>query len=154
MKLKGSSYCYIGVMGIAAAVIILALPMESLKPKLLPLILGGIVFVLSAAGLWRDLFVQNNKPDGETKKDVDSEVADARLGGYLAIGVWIAGFFLAIYLVGFTIATLLFVLAYIKAHGAKWLTAIIFTIITLAVVYGVFEVVLKMSLYKGLFFAF
>jgi len=63
------------------------------------------------------------------------------------------GFFVAIYLLGFIIAIPLFILAYMKAHGTRWLAAITFAILTPTIIYGIFELALGVVLYRGLLFA-
>ncbi len=71
---------------------------------------------------------------------------------YARVGAWLAGFFLAIYVVGFLAAIFLFMLGYMKTHGTKWLIATIFAIVTTTIVYGLFVALLKVYLYKGLLF--
>ena len=72
---------------------------------------------------------------------------------YGVLFAWLVGLFLAVYLAGFLVAIPLFILSYMKTHGAKWHVAIIFAILVTAIVYGVFEVALKVYLYEGLLFS-
>ena len=46
----------------------------------------------------------------------------------------------------------LFILVYMKAHGARWHTSIITAILTGGIVYGLFVMLLKMNLYEGILF--
>ena len=67
-------------------------------------------------------------------------------------GAWIAGFTLAIYLLGILIAVPLFVYSYMKAHGTRWHIAIISSIVLVAIIYLGFDLGLGRELYAGLLF--
>ena len=58
-----------------------------------------------------------------------------------------------IYLLGFLIAVPLLVFTYMKQHGTSWLLTIIFTVIVPALVYSIFELLLRIDLYQGLLFS-
>ena len=66
---------------------------------------------------------------------------------------WLWGLGIGIYLAGYAVAIFLFVLLYMKWLGARWRTAIVCAIISPLVVYGVFQLALKMDLYRGLLFS-
>lgn len=51
MKLRESSYFLMIIMAVMIAVIITSLGMEALKSKLLPIIIGSLVFILAAIAL-------------------------------------------------------------------------------------------------------
>jgi hypothetical protein len=57
------------------------------------------------------------------------------------------------YLLGFYIAVPLFCLAFLKVNGRSWLVAIIFTVLMLAFLYGLFELGLKAPLWRGFLFS-
>lgn len=153
MKIRGSSYFYIVIMVIMLVVIGLSLGMEYFESKLLPLIIGGIVFVLAAVGLRKEILVGDEHEATVTEGDeTRREETGVSWRGYLLAGAWVAGFFLAIYLLGFIIAIPLFILSYMKAHGTRWLLAIIFAILTPLLIYGLFELALRVVLYRGLLF--
>jgi Tripartite tricarboxylate transporter TctB family len=68
----------------------------------------------------------------------------------LSAGVWIVSFFFAIWLFGFIISIPIFVISYMKSHGARWRAAILYGCVTLIVVYGIFDWALEIKLYRGL----
>ena len=156
MKIKGSSYFFMVIMAFMLVAIGLSLRMEYFESKLLPLVIGGAVFVLSAIGLWREILAGKKQEaavtEGDTTK-VTEEEAKESWRGYLLAGAWVVGFFLGIYLVGFVIAIPVFVLFYMKSHGTRWLVAITFAALTTVLIYGVFEFALGVDLYRGLFFS-
>ncbi len=150
MKLKGNAYFLMIIMAVVLAMIIMALQMEYYTSKLLPLIIGGFVFILAAIGLVGEI-VSREKPEAAATGDEDAREAKAKEGLriYLPISAWILGVSAAIYLVGFVIAIPVFILTYMKSHGIKWTISIISTIVTIAVIYGAFEVALGVDLYQG-----
>ena len=151
MKMRGSSYFYIVIMVVMLIAIGLSLNMEHIESKLLPLLIGGTVFVLATIGLVREILSgEEHKATGIEADGKEKEVAGWR--GYLRPGAWVVGFFLAIYLLGFIVAIPLFILAFIKSHGARWLSAIISAVITSALIYVIFELGLRVILYRGLLF--
>lgn len=155
MKLKGSSYFLIFIMVSMLVVIIASLRMEYYESKLLPLLISGVVFILAGMGLRNEIMAK----DGQQTKAIEDEtggVVETKGGwrGNLVAGAWLVGFFLAIYLIGFVVAIPLFVLAYMKSHGTRWLVAITSAVLTTAFIYGIFEFALKVDLYRGLLFSY
>lgn len=152
MKISGSSYFFIIIMLAMLPVISLSLAMEEIKLKLLPLIIGSAVFFLAAIELIKEILAAEKQKESIARDKIDKKEEDRkdRLG-YLHIGAWVTGFFLAIYLLGFIIAIPVFVFTYMKSHRIGWLVAITSTAITTAVIYVVFEFALEVDLYPGLF---
>ncbi len=137
-------------MAIMLVVIGLSLGMEYFSAKVIPLIIAGISFSLAAIGLAREIW-------GKARPEIIDETgggaeATESWSQYLVIGAWGVGFFLTIYLLGFFIAIALFVLSAMKFRGTRWWVAILFTIITPAFIYGLFELTLQIELYRGLLF--
>ena len=138
----------------ALLIIIMSLRLERFDSKLVPLIMSSSVFILAVIGLGREMLAKD-KSAATSAKDETIGVEDVEKEGireYLPIGAWLAGFTLAIYLLGFLISIPVFVLAYMKSHGVRWLVAIVSAILTGALIYGVFELVLIVTLYRGLLF--
>ena len=151
MKIKGSSYFFIVIMATMLAVIILSLTLEYFASKLMPLLIGSIVFILAAIGLGREIRTQGEPEATVTKSETEtSKEAEGGWGRYLAIGAWTLGFFLAIWSLGYLIAIPLFLFSYTKTHGTSWLVSIIITVVTTGTVYGVFELTLNIKLHPGL----
>lgn len=145
-KISGSAYFYIVIMVLTLVIIGLSLGMKYFDSKLLPLIIGGAVFVLAAIGLMLETKARDKQRGEKTRS------AATREGwrGYWFAGAWVVGLFLAIGLLGFIIAIPLYILAYMKSHDTRWLTAIAFAILTSLFIYGIFELALRIPLYRGL----
>ncbi len=153
MKIRGSSYFFMVIMALMLIVIGLSLSMESFESKLLPLVIGSAVFILSALGLWREILAGNQQEVTVTEGDITRvEKAKESWRGYLLAGAWVVGFVLGIYVLGFIVAIPVFVLSYMKSHGIRWLVSIAFATITTVLIYGVFEFALGVDLYWGLLF--
>lgn len=141
MKLRGaSSYVLIAIALIAVVFFVVSLSYHSYKSKLLPMIFSGIIFILAVIQLW-----QESKQGQKQKKDKKKE----HWRPVLAHATWIVGFALGIYLAGFVAAIPVFVLAYTKSHGGKWLGSIIFAVLLAGFCYGAFKYLLNVDLYPG-----
>ncbi len=151
-KMSASSYSLIVIMVIALVVIVLSLGMP-LTSRLLPLIFAGIILVLSAIKLWHEVSSRDRTGEAVAEDEVEKREASKATGrGYLLAFTWVTGFVLTIYLLGFLVAIPLFIVSYMKSHGTRWRTSIIFGIITLTIVYFGFERGLDITLYRGLLF--
>ena len=137
MKIRSDAYSYIAVMAIMLVFIGLSLRMEYFSAKVIPLVIAGLSFGLAAIGLAREVWGKAKSGQiGEMGGRAESSESWAQ---YLVIGVWGAGFFLTIYLLGFIIAIPLFIFTSMKFRGTRWWVAILFAIITPAFIYGLFE---------------
>jgi len=64
-----------------------------------------------------------------------------------------AGFFILIYLVGFLIGIPLFIWLFLKiCERIHWLKALVATIITWGVIFGMFNILMKVDLFRGILF--
>lgn len=151
MKKREEVWVYIVVMAIALLVMIESINMHYFSSKILPLILSSMIFIFGGMGLTRALLVKDES--GATAQDKKEKENRETWYRYSLFGAWVVGFFIAVYLVGFMVAIPLFTLTYLKTHGTRWRTVIIFTILTPAIVYGVFTLSLKLYLYEGLLFS-
>ena len=118
----------------------------------LPLVVSSFVFILAAIEVGKELRHKDDIKTAAGEKSsysVNSEVEIRRLGLVLS---WVAGFSLVIYLLGFHIAIPLFSFAYLKWRRRSWLTAAVFAVAALALIYAVFDIGLEVPLYKGLIF--
>lgn len=149
MRQKPEAYFLIFILLVSLALIIRSIAFPYLESKLLPLIIGGIVFVLTAVALIMEL--QAKEKPKRVREPWEGEELELRQYGWT--GAWLGVYALAIYLLGFIIATPAFVLSYLKLNGTGWLKTIIITVVTTAFVYGVFELILRITLYRGLLFS-
>jgi len=154
MRLNVISWVYISISGIVAVSVVMSLRMEYLSSKLLPLIIGGVVFVLSVIGLIREM--ASEKRNSIAKQVERDEANDAgsvsEWIGYAVHGGWIAGFFFVIYLLGFMTAIPLFLLLYMRWLGNGWAVAIAFAVVIPFVLYAIFEIGVGIDLYPGFLF--
>lgn len=149
-KLTGSACSLIVVIALMLAAIGLSQKLEYSASKLLPLIIGGFVLILSIIALVMETLAGSGQ-DAVAKNVETAAEKDAgnRRKVYLGMAGWIFGFAIAIYVFGFMISTPVFVGAYMKRHGSAWpgvvATAGIFSVIF----YGLFNVALQADLYSG-----
>lgn len=152
MKLKGGFglavfFLLLGIFGITQS-----LTFRYWESMVLPLAISSLIFILAAVDVVRELRRRDDgKKAAEEKPGTDSEakIDIRRLG--LVLG-WVAGFCLAIYLLGFYIAIPAFALAYLKWRRRSWLAAAVFAVVTVVFIYAVFDIFLKVPLYKGIIF--
>ena len=151
MKMTGSAYFLVVIIVIMAVVFGVSVNMEFRDLKLLPLVLSIFVFVLASVALIREL----RSEDGSTEEEVRKagvgvlQIIRPHLIGYS----WLAGFFVAIYLFGFLVATPMLVLSYMRTHNGGWLTAIGLGLLLPVFAYLVFDFLLGIDLYQGVVFA-
>ena len=153
MKIKASSYFLIAIIIIMLMTIVASLQYTTFSARLLPLLFAGLVLVLSVVELFRE-----GRTTTESKIIVDEETGKKQTTErywrqHLIHGGWVVGFALGIYLLGFLIASLLFSLAYMRYLGTRWPVTIITTVILVGTIYGLFEVFLKIVLYRGVLLA-
>ncbi len=152
MKIKGSLYVAIFFLLLGLFGIVHSLTFHYWESTVLPLATSSLIFILAAVEVGRELY---RRDKAETAMEDNRQTGTknrfqiSRLGSVFG---WAAGFSLVIYLLGFHIAVPLFAFFYLKWRGRSWLTAIIFAVVVLAFVYGVFELGLKAPLFKGLIF--
>ena len=101
MRQKPEAYFLIFILLVSLALIIRSIAFPYLESKLLPLIIGGIVFVLTAVALIMELRAKE-KPK-RVREPWEGEELELRQYGWT--GAWLGGYALAIYLLGFIIAT-------------------------------------------------
>lgn len=86
------------------------------------------------------------------KLDEDEEI-EASLRDFLAMAGWVIALAIAVFLVGFYIASALFALLYIRNKArASWVKAALVSIGICAVLYLFFELMLNLPLFRGLVF--
>ena len=147
-KFSGIARVYAGMLIVTIVFIIEGASMEGLSNKLLPLMIAIPVAALAVGGLLREVFA-NDKAE-RTAEGTDETKAPPLMRRYLVTAGWLIGFFVAIYLVGFLIASLLFVLSYMRIHGISWRVVAISTVLTPVIIWAVFSYALKFFLPQGL----
>jgi hypothetical protein len=122
------------------------------RAGLFPWVIGIPTLVLALCQLGKDVLGREKAKRvlaaWEVAADVPPEVATRRT---VAIIIWTIGFFVAIWLLGFSYSIPLSMLLYLKLAGKeKWPTALAVTFFTWLFVYGLFERALSIPFPEGL----
>lgn len=151
MKTRGETYFLVVVAAVALVSILTLARMEQFYAKIIPLVFSSLVFIFAIVLLW-ETFVSSKRAGAVvTQSETDrGKEGGSNLRGYMTAWSWMVGFVLGIYLLGLVIAGGVFVFSYSKSHGTNWIISTVLTVLTFAFAYGVFEVALRMPLYKGL----
>ncbi|MFH0913903.1 MAG: tripartite tricarboxylate transporter TctB family protein [Chloroflexota bacterium] len=149
MRLRANAYVYLAIMAIMLfAILWTQLGMKyGIQSKLLPTLIGSIVFLIATVGLWVE--VRKEKKAGKEEKKTAGEAKETWRRSLVNFS-WVIGFLLGIYLLGYTIAIVIFVSSYMKWLGTRWLTAIVWAVVTSAAIYSAFQFGLQLPLYKGI----
>ena len=151
MKLSGDARVYLFVLAITLFMVVWSLVTDyRFESRILPVLIGGIVILLAAAGLWNEVRAQ--KPH-EAAPDAGGAFVRETWRGYSVHFGWLTGFLLAIYFVGYLLAIPIFVFSYTRRLGSGFLPAIASALTLSAFIYVSFELALDVKLYRGLLFS-
>ena len=145
MKMNGGAYFAIFVMLISLAIALGAFAYPLSATRRIPILMGTIIFVLAGITLIRELR-SAKKQSNEDKEE------EPPLSSYWQTGAWVLGVGVGIYLVGFLVAIPLFIISFLRLNGSRWWTSAIIAGCTTVIIYVVFEYLLQVHLYRGLFF--
>jgi len=125
-----------------------------LQAKIMPIIVCGVIFLLSAVELVRDVSKRNKAPAPKRMalSDDDEEEVDreTRATAYMKEGAWMVGFFLIIYAVGFIAGIATFTTVYAGAHRTKWPVAVALGVFMAVLAYVLFAYLVNSELYSGI----
>jgi hypothetical protein len=131
------------------AIFFASFQMEYLDAKLIPMIVSAVGFFLAAIEIGREI-LRKEAPSAITETEQAQEKPKRLHLRYLYEGSWLAGFGLAIYLVGFLAAIPLFTISYLKLHGRRWLPSVTVAAVMTLVLYGLLTYLFGIDLYPGL----
>ena len=114
MKLKESSLLLLIILIIARMFGAVSLSYTDLKMKLMPLIVSGLIVILSVFQLWNELTLN---PSESSPNCEDREANKKETMGNISGLAWMAGTAIGILLAGFFISMTLFMFLYLKTHG-------------------------------------
>ncbi|MFC1815669.1 tripartite tricarboxylate transporter TctB family protein [Thermodesulfobacteriota bacterium] len=124
-----------------------------LRTALFPIVISITFFVMAAAELCLTLFGREELAkkgaavDFQFSESSNNALADRRA---LLTFMWIIGFFLIIFLFGFTIAIPLFITSYFRLYGReKWGITLMFAGLSWAFFYGLFIWLLHTTMPEG-----
>jgi TctA family transporter len=123
------------------------------RAGLFPWAIGYPVLALAIAQFILELLGKSGGGGSESEVEIDlpKAVVRQRTAGILG---WIIGFFLLIWLVGFSYAVPLTTFFYLKLSGKEtWPITIIFTAVTWGFFYGVFDYALRIPFPEGVLFS-
>jgi hypothetical protein len=153
LKRKGSFYLAVFFALLGLFGVLQSLTFHYWEAMALPMILSSIILIVSIVEIIKEL---RNRPvlfsrkasalsrAGEEKTDIRSV--------YWLWG-WMIVFAFITYVFGFLIAIPVFAFSYLKWQRRSWLVSTSFAVISLAIIYSLFEVGLKTELFRGWLFA-
>ncbi|MDP2647199.1 MAG: tripartite tricarboxylate transporter TctB family protein [Desulfobacterales bacterium] len=150
MKLSNNSYFLFVVMLAMLVLFFSSLSLEFYASKLLPLFLSSSVFILSLIAFIQEIISPSGCGADKAQHDRNTGGKPAGLWrSFFPVGIWVLSFFLLIWLAGYLVAIPVFLFSYTRFHGSKWVNALLIGGITLATIYGIFELGLDITLYRG-----
>ncbi len=120
------------------------------QAKLAPLGISGLIFILAAVQLIKELRTTKQLPAESIKESTQAKFSERRR--MLIEASWVVGFIAAIYILGFVVAVFSFSTVYMKSRGAKWSASIIFAAVMGLIIWAVSSYLLGFRLYPGLIF--
>jgi hypothetical protein len=153
VKAKQNIISYLVCIVIALVFGITSLTYDYFVAKIVPLITCGLVILLAVIGVLTEVRKQKKAGEPEPEKEVSEEEARETWPRYARTGIWLVGLFVAVYIFGFLIAIPVFLFAFMMVYKTRWYVALSITVITSGILYTVFVVLLRVSVYKGLIFA-
>ena len=125
----------------------------SIRAAIFPVVISIPIFIMALAELIRNLFEKKKKSNQGASLDIQgAENMDSGLVNKedLLTFCWIAGFFLLIFFLGFTIAIPILIFLYLKYHGDEtWGIVLIFTGLSWLFFYGLFVKLLQTPFTEG-----
>ncbi|MFC1893577.1 tripartite tricarboxylate transporter TctB family protein [Chloroflexota bacterium] len=117
-----------------------------------PLLASVIALVLLVTELLKDFIRRERRETKGEENPIETKSAGVRGSArvYLRASTWILGLVIGTYLVGLVITFPLFTLAYLKTHRERWFLSIGVSLAILVLIYGIFGMVLRVPLYKGI----
>ena len=149
MKLKPTAFFQMAIAVLMAAVLFHSAGFRYPRAKALPMVVAAIVLGLVIIDLWRTIRQsQADRVSHDTGGDEGSPKRTNRQ--YLIEGLWLAGFCIGVYVLGFLISMPLFVFSYLASHGSRRSGAITIAVVTTVLLYGTFVYLLGVKLYPGI----
>jgi len=152
MKLSGNAGVCIFLLAMAIFMIVWSLFAFDyrIESKMLPVLVGSLVVLLATVGLWNEVRAQKTNAAAANTGGIPVRET---WRGYLVHFGWLAGFLLAIYLIGYLLAIPIFVFSYTRRLGGGFLMATVSALAVTTFIYAAFEFALDVKLYRGLLFS-
>ena len=156
MKLKGSTYFLLLLLLIALVVIYLSLSITTeyklvpamARAGLIPLAVASFMTLFCVIALFQEL---RKKP---AKERPARGIGGRPIGGgeisfRWDTVIWLIAFMPVVVLIGFVLATLVWIVVYLKTHEVGWVRSIVMGLVTAIFVYVLFIGVMDLRLYEG-----
>ena len=150
--MKSETYFLLAILIAMVAAIVIGINFSFWQAKLAPLIVSGIIVILGAFQLRREISALPSE-DTDNRSGEDAAPSGEKPGGYIIQSLWMIGFAAGAFLFGLLPAIIVFCLSYMTAHGASVPKAVIVTVSITCVVYAVFSYILELQLYPGMIMA-
>ncbi len=124
----------------------LSYPFEA---RLFPWVIGIPATILMLIQLIREVSHQRHV----TQEEGPSEHKGGNSQAYGIIIAWMAGFLAMSYVLGFLVCIPLFLFLYLKTNGHGWFQSLGLAVGMIVFIYGIFSLVMNMSLYPGILFS-
>lgn len=103
------------------------------------------------------MFIQLLKEVSHQRHATQEEGLSGQKGGdsraYAITIAWMAGFLAMLYVLGFLVCIPLFLFLYLKTNGHGWFQSLGLAAGMIMFIYGIFSLVMNMSLYPGILFS-
>ena len=124
---------------------------KSVDAWMLPRIVSYVILMLSVAGTVKSVIDGIKGGDAGSDKDVQVFKKE-EFWPLMEMLIWLLGFVLTTYLVGFYPSIFVFAFTYMRRQKRKWSTAVLFPVLLTALLYVLFRLGLSTILYEGLLF--
>ena len=118
------------------------------QAKLAPMTITGLLIILIGVQILREY--GSSRRSREEDDSLEAPVQDREsIRPYFLQGLWMIGFFVAIACLGFMVAIPLFGIAYMRTQGTSWRKSVFISLVTLIIIYALFDRILDVDLYAG-----
>jgi ABC-type sugar transport system permease subunit len=150
-KLSPTGYFLIFVIIGMAVFFVTSLGYEETQVKLMPLLTSGFTLLFSLIALVQDVRSgsKESMPTDEEGEIIEDERKRTPLSAYFKALGWFVVLIVAVYFVGFLVATPLWMVAYLSQTGTRWWKAVLYGVGFTVINYLVFTAVLHVELYQG-----
>ena len=139
----------------AFAYVVFAAKDMPLQARMYPWTIGIIALLLLAWQLGREILPAPQKESRETGADMDFTEEEASREGKkrtLELFIWVYGFGLALWLIGFFVAIPVMIFAYLLRHREGWTVTLAMPAVAGAATWGLFNTLLHLPFPPGIVF--
>ena len=150
--MKGAVLIPMTLILVAGVTTAIAFEYPYLQAKIVPMLVGGAILLLSVVELVKEL--RGSKKSAPAINLVAEDEEEKKEGistrSFFVEGSWMIGFFFAIYLIGFIGGIGVFTTLYIGMHKARWWIAALIGFLMAVLSYVLFSYTTDTELYPGI----